>query len=669
MEAIKQTFFEECEEQLAALETGLLSIDGGDFDPDVVDAVFRAVHSIKGGAGAFGLDRLVQFAHAFETALDALRSHRLAASPATLSVLLRAADLLADSVRDTQGRVAVDLGRGPALEIELAALTSAPAADPEWDALLNFEPVRVDVSDTAIWHVTFRPHASLYVGGNDSLVLLRELGRLGTAQASLDLSSVPGLADLDPEAAYLAWRVDLQTTQTENEIREVFEFVEGDCDLDVRPAAFAPLCLQSPSPLPARPEPAPLASAPVKQTEAIAARPTIRVDLDRLDRLIDLVGELVVNQAALNQRVTASGIVRSSPVRVGLDELGRLTREIQDGAMAIRARPVKAVFERLPRLAREVAAQTGKSVRLVIEGESTEVDNSIIERLSDPLTHMIRNAIDHGIEAPWQRVEAGKPAEGIVRVAARHRSGRIVVEVSDDGAGIDRRRVLASAVAKGIVPPAMPMSDEEIDDLIFAAGFSTAAAVSDISGRGVGMDVVRRSVQTLGGRISIASEPGRGSTFSLSLPLTLAVLDGMVVGVGKEQFVVPVGAILETFRLSAVAVHKLGGSGEVVLIRGGYVPLIDVGVALGFRRRPLDPSSAVALLVETGGGKRAALLVDEIYDQLQVVIKSLETNYRQIPGVAAATILGDGRIALILDVETIIVDPAPVHAGREAADA
>jgi two-component system chemotaxis sensor kinase CheA len=671
MEAIKQTFFQECEEQLAELETGLLTIDGGDHDPDVVNAVFRAVHSIKGGAGAFGLDDLVRFAHAFETPLEAVRSRRLTPEPATMRVFLRAGDLLADLVRAAQGGATIDPARSPALEAELAALTNQPAAaQSDRDPLLDFQPVRIEQSGPTAWSIRFRPHMSLYANGNDPIILLRELARLGTVETTLDQSRLPQLERLEPEASYLSWHVTLISDRTETDIRDVFEFVDQDCDLEVTRATTpqstpAPAELPIASPPPAAP-PRPVSAPPALRP---AARPTIRVELDRLDRLIDLVGELVINQAVLTQRVAESSLSRSSGVAVGLEELEHLTREIQDSVMAIRAQPVKAVFQRLPRLAREVSASTGKEVRIVTDGEGTEVDNTVIERLADPLTHMIRNAIDHGIEPPEQRVAAGKPAEGTVRVVALHRSGRIVIEVADDGAGIDRKRVLTRAITKGLVPPDAILTDEEIDNLIFAPGFSTAAEVSDISGRGVGMDVVRRSIQALGGRISITSQPGRGSTFSLSLPLTLAVLDGMVVGVEEGRFVIPLTAILETFQPGAVRIHQLGQGVQVAAIRGSYVPLIDVGVALGFRDRAPDGATVVALLVEAENGTRAALLVDVIHGQRQVVIKSLEANYRHVPGVAAATILGDGRVALILDVATIVSASVSNVATREMANA
>ena len=543
------------------------------------------------------------------------------------------------------------------------------------------------------WTIRLRPLAQLYAKANETALLLRELARLGDTSVSLDTTDLPSLAELDPEGAYCAWTIELQTTEPLAAIRDVFEFVDGDCDLEITsldqpsdPAPFtaepdlvdvmalirqAAIPVAAPVPSQAVPSQAvpsqavPSQAVPVdvpapaiaarrdEASQAVAAKPTIRVDLDRVDRLIDLVGELVINQAMLAQRVSELNLARSSNVAMGLEELDQLTREIQDSVMAIRAQPVKSVFQRLPRLAREVAAMTGKQIRLITEGEGTEVDKTVIEHLSDPLTHMIRNAIDHGVESPERRLAVGKPVEGTIRLAALHRSGRIVIEISDDGAGLDRPRVRASAIEKGLVPADAVLSDEEIDNLIFMPGFSTAETISDISGRGVGMDVVRRSIQSLGGRITITSRPGQGSTFTMSLPLTLAVLDGMIVTVEGQTLIVPLTAIVETLQPKTCDVHALGGGAMVIGIRGSYVPLLDVGMSLGYRTRPRAAGSCVALLIEGEGASRAALLVDEILGQRQVVIKSLESNYRHVPGVAAATILGDGRVALILDIDAI----------------
>jgi two-component system chemotaxis sensor kinase CheA len=381
---------------------------------------------------------------------------------------------------------------------------------------------------------------------------------------------------------------------------------------------------------------------------------TIRVDLDRVDRLINLVGELVINQAMLTQRVMEAGVTKGANVAAGLDDLEHLTREIQESVMAIRAQPVRPLFQRMSRIVREVADLTGKSVRLKTEGEATEVDRTVIERLADPLTHMIRNAVDHGLEKPEVRLAAGKSEQGEVRLSAAHKSGRVVIEIADDGAGIDRPRVRSIAIKKGLISPDAQLTDAEIDNLLFLPGFSTAQVVSNISGRGVGMDVVKRSIQALGGRISIASRPGYGSTFTMSLPLTLAVLDGMVVKVADQTLVIPLTTILETLKPKLSDIYGLGPDAQVMGIRGGFTPLIDVARELGFRSTRSDPLNGVTLLIETEGGVRSALLVDAIQDQRQVVIKSLEANYGHVEGIAAATILGDGRIALILDADAIV---------------
>lgn len=679
MESIKATFFQECEELLGDLEQGLLAIRAGAGDSDTINAVFRAVHSVKGGAGAFGMEALVQFAHVFETLLDGVRAGRIASTPDLLDTLLRAADVLSDHVAAARGAGSVDEARSAEMVRELehatdpdaVVLNAIEAHAPEADAddfgfvVTKFQPDLLEPAPSPSgWTIRFRPRTDLYRKGNESALLLRELARLGAVEAVLDDSGLPDIASLDPEASYLAWTIALDSACDEAAVREVFEFVEGDCDLEIvsRSGAVAPppaagiIRMAQAAPVaPAHPEPP--AQKPEAMTKGEAATPahaTIRVDPERIDRLIDLVGELVINQAMLAQRVIESGLPPSSSVATGLEDLENLTRQIQDSVMAIRAQPVRSVFQRMPRLVREVAAQTGKAVRLVTEGEATEVDKTVVERLGDPITHMIRNAIDHGLESPEARAAAGKPREGAVRLAALHRGGRIVIEVQDDGGGINRKRVQAIAVEKGLISADAQLSDEEVDNLIFLPGFSTANAVSDISGRGVGMDVVRRSVQALGGRISITSRPGQGSTFTLSLPLTLAVLDGMVVDVAGHTLVVPLSSIVESLRPKPVDVRPLGPQGHVLSVRDTYVPVVDVASILGFRESVNSPCDGVVILVESEDGGRAALTADSIHGQRQVVIKSLESNYRQVDGIAAATILGDGRVALILDVDAVI---------------
>lgn len=686
MDAIKITYFQECDELLQDLEQGLLALEAGEGDSETINAVFRAVHSVKGGAGAFGFEALVAFAHVFETALDEMRSGKLEPDNDALKLMLRASDVLADFVQAAKADAQVDQARGDAMAAELEALTNggaAPvvAAAPAEEAATDewgFRPVRMEIDRPVVcavpsvgWRLVMRPTTAMYAKGHDAAVLLRELARLAPIEARCKTEALPGFDELAPEAAYLAWDVSIPAHVDEAAIRDVFDFVGDDCPIELTrdewaieaPApAIAPAQEIDISTLLARVVDAPGPAAPSaedapaggKGAKAGAAEPTIRVNLERVDRLIDLVGELVINQAMLAQRVGESGLTRSSTVAIGLDELEQLTREIQDSVMAIRAQPVKSVFQRMPRLVREIAASTGKDVRLVTDGENTEVDKTVIERLSDPITHMLRNAIDHGLETPADRMAAGKGAEGTVRLAALHRSGRIVIEVSDDGRGINRPRVREIAVNKGLIAADAALTDDEIDNLIFLPGFSTAATVSNISGRGVGMDVVKRSIQALGGRISISSQPGKGSTFTLSLPLTLAVLDGMVVSVGEHTLVAPLSAIVETLQPKPDDVRNLGPRSAVLAVRGSHVPLIDVGVALGWRTHPADAAGGVVLLVESEAGGRAALVVDGIQGQRQVVIKSLEANYQRVDAVAAATILGDGRVALILDVDTLV---------------
>ena len=723
LEEIRETFFQECDELLADLEAGLLKLQAGDDDAETINAVFRAVHSVKGGAGAFGLEALVRFAHVFETLLDMARSRKIEMQQELVATLLRSADVLADHVTAAKGggegdpsatAVAVAELEGwikgdPSAAGEAASLDSPVMADfGEEDMGFEFQPVvfdiKEDVASEDVWRITFRPAASLYAKANEAGLLIRELERLGVLEVELRADDLPPLDAMDPEGAYIAWSMRLVTTELESKILEVFEFVEGDCELAIElelgaaepgapdvaaliaaaqaailpdlsadadlpalePLAPSPVALDlpdlsAPEPLqalePVAAPPPARANAPPPAAAAgadKAAQSTIRVDPERIDRLIDLVGELVINQAMLAQRVVAHGFAPTSDIAVGLDELEQLTRGIQDSVMAIRAQPVKSVFQRMPRLVREVAAQTGKRVRLVTEGEGTEVDKTVIEKISEPITHMLRNAIDHGLEKPADRQAAGKSEEGVVRLAALHRGGRIVIEVGDDGAGINRTRVRQIAIDKGLISAEAQLTDEEVDNLIFLPGFSTAATISDISGRGVGMDVVRKSVQGLGGRISITSRPGLGSTFTMSLPLTLAVLDGMVIEVAGQTFVVPLTAIVESLKPSPDDIRPLGPQGAVLAMRNTYVPMIDIGRVLGYRDTALAPAEGVVLLVESEDGTRSALIADNIRGQRQVVIKSLEANYQQVPGIAAATILGDGRVALILDVDALV---------------
>ncbi len=702
LEAIKQTFFQECEEQLAELESGLLAIEDGNHHPEIINAVFRAVHSIKGGAAAFGYDELVEFVHVFETTLDLLRSEVLTPTPAITKVLLHSSDVLSDLIRAVRNDTSWDVEQVASAKASLEALCAEPkqgrgtsvAATQEAEEI-DFKPVAISLDDifgeggdadpqtSARFTIHFRPKPTLYARANEALRILRELKALGETIVSCDCSDLPLLTELDAEGAYFSWTIELETEASASEVEQIFDFVSADCeyavntgkptraeesaaeeavvDLPSPPSSGVELQLDTPAPpmqepKAAPPQPAAAAGKPqgFEQAPPQPVQETIRVDLDKIDRLVNLVGELVINQAVLSQRVSEAGLPRGSSVMIGLEELEQLTRDIQDSVMAIRAQPVKPIFQRMSRIVREVAAITKKSVRLVVDGEGTEVDKTVVERLTDPLTHMVRNAVDHGIESPDERIAAGKPEEGTLRLSAMHRSGRIIIEVTDDGAGINRTRVREIAVRKGLIPENATLSDEETDGLIFLPGFSTNTTASSISGRGVGMDVVKRAIQALGGRIAISSRYGSGSTFSMSLPLTLAVLDGMVVNVAGQILVLPLTAVIETLQPRPQNIHLLSSGVRVIGNRSSFIPLIDVGMILSYRFQEIDPTTQVALLVESESGEKCALLVDAIQGQRQVVIKSLEANYGKVPGIAAATILGDGRVALIVDVDAVL---------------
>ncbi|UAK26041.1 chemotaxis protein CheA [Sphingomonas nostoxanthinifaciens] len=708
LDEIQQIFFQECEEALLAIESSFGLCRSGDYDRETINTIFRGVHSIKGGAGAFGHDALQGFTHHYETLLDKLRNDEVALTPALLDTLLAAFDVLTDHIAAARGDGAVPAdahvlvmlakaGEGGAAVEAPAAEASAATVEPTAPAEApdDFDDIfgmldGGDAAPTRCWWVKYRPGAGAFDHGGEPLLLLRELQRLGGTVAEGDLDALPLLDALDPTQPCLAWTITLPETVAEDEIRGIFDFIGGSCAVDLivaqAPAAaiepistaeadWAPVIDTQPPEAPssvaavAAPEPpalavVPAAAAVVAAPEPIeasapagdgpargaaaAANQTIRVDLDKLDRLVNLVGELVITQAMLAQRLSVHGMSNVTE----LTDLDHLTRELQDSAMSIRAQPVKTVFSRVPRIIRELEAHTGKRVRLEMEGEMTEIDKTVVERIGEPLTHLIRNAVDHGIETPAEREAVGKPAEGVVCLSAEHRSGRIVISITDDGRGINRERVRSKAIERGIIPADAVLTTEEIDNLIFAPGFSTAEQVSNISGRGVGMDVVRKNVQALGGRIGIVSTPGQGSTFSLSLPLTLAVLDGMIVRVGDETFVVPLAHIVESLRPAETEVRQIG-TASLINVRGSYVPIQNVGRQLGVNGSGHKPSEAVLIVVESDAGQ-AVLMVDAIQDQRQVVVKSLEANYCAVPGLAGATILGDGRVALILDVDTLV---------------
>jgi len=700
MAEIRASFFIECEELLEALHDALAEIDDG------------------------------RFAHRYETALDEVRSGKLVPDTDATRLFFSAADHLSDLVRICRDDEEIPTEKSDELLLQLDALL-VDVVEEEEAEVADFEPLGFSMSldldlpdlgdddtvqptgaETAgtSFQIRFKPDFGVYETGNEPQMLLRNLAALGDAKISCDMSDLPDLANLAPETPYLAWNIDLTAEINEAEIREIFEFVDGLCELSIssesasnvvaQPALdIAPLptletaSLSPPAPVdiaqtaertvpqptnaPPKPaaavtatsKPVPATAKPqatqqskppvepkAKSPKASAAKSVVRVDLDRIERLVNLVGELVINQAMLSQSLETVGLSPHSDAMSGMDEFQRLTRDIQDSVMMIRAQPVKSLFQRMSRIIREASSAVKKDVKLLTIGENTEIDKTVIERLADPLTHMIRNAVDHGLEGPEDRAAAGKPAQGTVTLSAAHRSGRVEIEVSDDGAGINRPRVLQIAIEKGLISADANLSDSEIDNLLFLPGFSTNAEVTDLSGRGVGMDVVRTAIQALSGRINITSKKGEGTKFSISLPLTLAVLDGMVVEVAEETLVLPLNVVVETLSLTDSNIEMIAPGQNVVRVRDGFVPLYDLGVELGYRDKTQNIAGAIVLLIALEEGNRAALIIDKIQDQRQVVIKGLDESYYRAPGIAAATILGDGQIALILDPTDIIAN-------------
>ncbi|PCJ07726.1 MAG: chemotaxis protein CheA [Rhodobacteraceae bacterium] len=698
--SIMDTFFEECEELLEAMDAGLAAIEEGDQDPETVNAVFRAVHSIKGGAGAFGLDELVAFAHNFETVFDDVRSNKLELDEKLIQLLFRASDHLADLVTCARDGGQVDQAHHDVLIAALAEYMSEEEEDLTFEPMgmgAAFDPAPLSAAQEISYDIRFHPLKEMFATGNEPYFLFQALSDLGALSVKLDDSELPGFDAMEDGESYLSWELTLVTGEPRSAIEAVFEFVEGLCELSISAdgdveaeadalaalnAAFgmapaeeenavvAPLEQSAPEPVetpapaevevdeaPEVPVEAAADKAPAAKKDAAKTsgpKPTLRVELDRVDRLINAVGELIINHSMLAQQIANLDASDTRDVETELEGFKTLARDIQEGVMAIRAQPVKPLFQRMARIVREASAATGKTAKLVTIGETTEVDKTVIERLADPLTHILRNAVDHGIELPENRAAAGKNPVGEIRLTAAHRSGSVCIEVKDDGAGLNRKKIRQIAIDKGLVPEDVELTDSEIDNLLFLPGFSTAKEISNLSGRGVGLDVVKNAVTALGGRVNISSTPGEGSMFSIILPLTLAVMDGMVVSVAGHTMVVPITAIVETMRGNADMINSLGSDGTLLSIRGSFVPICDVASSLGLRSSSHNEPAGVYLLVETENGDRCALAVDDIHDQRQVVIKSLDGVCGNVPGVSAATILGDGKIAMILDPESIV---------------
>ena len=695
MEEIHKIFFEESFEGLDVMESSLLNLDVN-ADRETIARIFRAAHSIKGGAATFGFMEVSNFTHGVETLLDEMRNGTRPVTPDAIQLLLQSVDGLREMVKAVQAKQPIDAQRLALLADEIAQLlarhpgkaaeppaVAAPA--PAASAAAAPEPVAEGANAAPEflaggpgWVIDFQPHRDMLKTNNEPLRMFAELERLGALNVIADASAVPALAELQPDACHLRWRLELAGAIEKRAIEEVFDWVDANCSISYQhyagtgaapaapPVAAAPVAVEAaaaPAAATAVSAPPPEAVAVPAAGAAAAAAPkgasgggdagSIRVSTTKVDHLINLVGELVITQSMLSRFADGCSPAELEKLREGLTQLTRNTRELQESVMQIRMLPISFAFNRFPRLVHDLSRKLGKKVELKLSGEGTELDKTVLEKISDPLVHLVRNALDHGLEKPEARVAAGKPETGTIELAAFHEGGNIIIEVKDDGGGLNRAKILKRARERGLVADDAELSDDQIHNLIFAAGFSTADTISDVSGRGVGMDVVRRNIQDLGGVVQISSTEGAGSTIRIRLPLTLAILDGQLVRVGAHTYVISLVAIVETIQAQKDRLNAVPGGAELFRLRDEYIPVVRLYEMFG-----VEPDSRAIedglLVVVEAEGRRFGVLVDDLLAQQQVVIKTLETNYRQVAGVAGATILGDGTVALIVDVPGLV---------------
>jgi len=717
MEEIVKVFFEESFEGLDAMESGLLTLDSH-ADRETINTIFRAAHSIKGGAGTFGFLEISQFTHSVETLLDEMRNGMRAVTPDAVQVLLQSVDVIREMTQSAQAKQPIVTVGADALSGELARILAqkggaaaaiaavsgaettagagpAPGANPAAGAdaaapgaaAVRSKPaavVPIIIAPGSIegWRITFTPEPTLFKTCNDPLRIFHELATLGPLEVIPHVKALPSLEAMDPTLCYLSWTLVLRGHVEHARIIEVFDWVEAVSTIIYEPLYLGGAIgeIQEPrgNPAPAAPSRKPATAEVTAVAAAAAAVPpaapaaalkaagdagSIRVATEKVDALINLVGELVITQSMLGRFSEKYDPADLEAMRRGLIQLSRNTRELQESVMQIRMLPIGFSFNRFPRLVHDLSRKLGKKVELKLCGENTELDKTVLEKIGDPLVHLVRNALDHGMEMPEQRLAAGKSETGTLELNAFHEGGSIIVEVKDDGAGLNKARILAKARERGLIQEDEILTDEQIYNLIFVAGFSTADKVSDVSGRGVGMDVVRRNINDLGGHVQIFSTEGLGSTIRIRLPLTLAILEGQVLRVGKEIYVASLVSIIETVQPTRERLSSVAGRAELFNHRDSYLPIIRLHDLFDIEPDSRDIAKGLLVVVEADG-RRASILVDELLAQQQVVIKSLETNFKQVPGLAGATIHGDGTVALILDVPGLITNFLERQSGR-----
>ncbi|TKB57462.1 chemotaxis protein CheA [Ferrimonas aestuarii] len=638
MEQLRQVFVDECNENLDVIEQELLKLGERSPDSEEINTIFRAAHSIKGGGATFGFTQISEFTHLLETLLDEIRAGVRQYQGEFADLLLQSGDQIRlmvapDFVTGSNDKTLSELKERFNHYLATKCNGDSPAE------LSSSEQEQTD-SD---WRVLFSPDDDILFSGNDPVRILTELHSLGEVDANCITENLPDFAQLDPEKLYLRWEMRCEPAIEREKISGCFDWVEDQCELVIerlKPDAVTESAEQTTVD----------DSAPKNVSSSAKTSGSIRVEINKVDALINLVGELVITQSMLNELGNNFSPDNIERLKSGLDQLLHNTKALQQSVLEIRMLPISNAFNRVPRLVRDIAKQLDKKVNLHISGEQTELDKTVMEQIVDPLIHLIRNAVDHGIETPDVRVNKGKDQAGNVFLDAYQQGENIIIEIRDDGAGLNADKLKISAVQKGIITEesAAHLSEQELYDLIFAPGFSTAAQVSDLSGRGVGMDVVKRNISQLGGQISLSSEPGNGTQIRINLPLTLAIVDGQLVRVGDQIFVIPLVAIIESTQIDPEMLTTVGGGTELYRLREENIPIIRLGTEFGIQTSPYKELGL--LCVVEAADQKVGILVDELLAQQQVVIKSLESNYQSVPGISGATILGDGSVSLIIDV-------------------
>jgi len=665
LDNLKEIFLQECGENLDTLENGLLRMGDGESDADLLNEVFRAAHSIKGGSSTLGFSALAELTHHMETLLDEMRSGKRGVNEDDVEILLSSLDVLREILDMSISGDDSDHPQFRPLEDKLKASVAAgeiTAAEAPLEEVQETQNKEDDGEKP--WFVYFKPYHEIMIRGNDPMLLVREVQLLGDTTTTLSTDQIPEWSELNPTHSYMIWHVELHSDVPEADIREIFEWVEEfDCDLNISKvnehAIVEAELQQTVTEAPEVVEPAQETAAvvPIAESKAEAsastapkkkpaADTTIRISTDKIDDLINLVGELVITQSMLSRFSMSDNQVDLEEFQERMAQQERNIRELQESVMRVRMLPLSFAFNRLPRLVRDLSKKLGKKIELVTEGAGTELDKTVLESIMDPLVHLVRNSLDHGLEEPTERLEAGKPETGKLLLRASHQGGSVVIEIIDDGRGINRERVKNKAIEAGVINADDKLSEQEIDNLIFAPGFSTADEVTDVSGRGVGMDVVRRNIANLNGQVEIQSTPGKGTSISIRLPLTLAILDGQVVRVADQEFILPILAIVETIEIEHAGLATVPDTGEVCRFRGEYLPVIRLRKLL---EMPGDSNDGKLVVIVESHGKLIGVVIDDVIGQQQVVIKTLEQNYKAVPGFAGATIMSDGSVALILD--------------------